>query len=48
MRFEWKDNFEIGHHELTLYDDDNKKLDDIYFTDYTCGYHQEERETEKI
>ena len=42
VRFEWKDNFEIGHHELTLYDDDNKKLDDIYFTDYTCEYRQED------
>ena len=36
MRFEWNDSLSyIGHYELTLYDDDNEKLDDMWVRDYT-------------
>lgn len=36
MRFEWNDsNSEIGHYEVYLYDDDGKKLEDMWIRDYT-------------
>ena len=40
LRFEWEDQTDIGHYEVSLYDGD-KKLEDMYFTDYTCQFHQD-------
>ncbi len=38
MRFEWDDSSSnIGHYECNLYDDD-KRISEISFTDYTCEW----------
>lgn len=38
MRFEWDDSSsDIGHYECNLYDDD-KRISEISFTDYTCEW----------
>lgn len=39
IRFEWEDDPEIGHYSCDLVED-NKVLEEISFTDYTCDYHQ--------
>ena len=39
MRFEWNDSCsEIGHYEVYLYDDDGKKLDEMWIRDYTNSW----------
>lgn len=49
MKFEWNDeDADIGSYKCFLYDDDNKCIDDIYFTDFTCGWHRKDDEENRF
>ncbi len=41
LRFEWKDDLDIGYYECFLYENNNV-INDISFIDYTCDFHQKD------
>ena len=41
IKFNWKDNEDIGHYECTMYDD-SAKLETIFFWDYSNEYNRQE------
>lgn len=41
IKFNWKDNEDIGHYECTMYDD-SAKLETISFWDYSNEYNRKE------
>ncbi len=44
MKFVWEDIADIGHYTVTLYDDKDKMLGDMWFKDFTSEWQQQNAE----